>query len=171
MTSARKTTTNHIAHFLVPAPLLATGHRTTTSARRTLKFYEKAMFRFRAALCPGSGQGQSIFRALLRTAGAGSCVQYSAGRWRAPEKQTDTICRRWRPRNNRNKNSSKSRTEMSAASTAIAFNLANWRVSRGRRKPNSTLPISRASIRAPAAAGYQARTNHLPMPLVSCSPR
>lgn len=173
--------TNDIFHFSCSPNFWLREHETTTVSNSTQLFRERANFQSCNAPCPISGHGEHgvpysrrlhpISVSLLRSAGARTCVQYSAGRWRAPEKQTDTICRRWRPRNNRNKNSSKSRTEMSAASTAIAFNLANWRGSPGRRKPNSTLPTSRASIRAPAAAGYPARTNHLPMRLASYSPR
>jgi hypothetical protein len=107
----------------------------------------------------------------LRELGDGACVQYLGRRSPAPERSTDRF-RAFRFRwNNPSKNNLKGRTEMSGASVDVEFISPISRGLRGRTRPNFTLRTSRASIRAPAAAGCQDRTSHLPMLLASYSPR
>lgn len=104
----------------------------------------------------------------LRTEWGGACVLCMGVPSLEPEKLADIF----RKARTRQTDLSKAlRRSGSHTSTATGFISAISPGSRGRRKPNSTLHTSRASIHAPAGAGLRATTNHQPRPLASFSPR
>lgn len=167
MTPARKA--NDIPHW---HPLLQRSNATHARMTDTFSFPDSFAKQSRGKRCGMSQNGsRARFRAavfgeltsqilvscssLLRVSGGVQCVQYSAGRRPAPEKPADRFRNQRSLSTKFNKSKAISRTELSAASTAIASSLQTLRALPGRQKPKATSRTSQDSMRAHVGAGLQ----------------
>jgi len=121
--------------------------------------------------CSRADGSRFLTSVLVAFVGGLSCVQYSADHSRVRGRSTGSSRALFRKWNNPNRNNARSRTEMSARSTAAASISATSPAWHGRSRPNRTSHSLPASIRAPRAAGSPTITNHPQKCSASFSPR